>query len=39
MDREKLIEILDSFKSMCGQKQRALEEICLVEAFPGDDST
>lgn len=34
MDREKLIEILYSFKSMCAQNQRALEEICLVEAFP-----
>lgn len=39
MDREKLIEILDSFKSMCAQKERALQEICLEEAFPGDDSS
>ena len=39
MDREQLMKKLSEFKSMCNESERALEEICLEEAFPGDSST
>lgn len=39
MDRKELIINLETFKDKCLERNRPLSEICLIEAFPGDNST
>ncbi|MEX8547971.1 MAG: hypothetical protein V5804_10260 [Mucilaginibacter sp.] len=39
MDRTELKQLLQPFIAKCAEKGRALTEICLKEAFPGDIST
>lgn len=39
MDRTELNQLLKPFITKCAEKNRALTEICLQEAFPGDIST
>ena len=39
MDRKELMHSLQPFKEKCAENARPLTEICLVEAYPGDNST
>jgi hypothetical protein len=39
MDRRELKKILEPFKAKCAEKGKPLVDICIEEAFPGDNST
>lgn len=39
MDRTELKDLLGLFQARCAQQGRALRELCIEEAFPGDAST
>ena len=39
MDRSKLEGLLQPFMLKCAEKGRALDVVCIEEAFPGDIST
>lgn len=40
MDRKTTLLIkLEKFRKECEKKNRTLDDLCLEEAFPGDDST
>ena len=39
MDREELKEALKLFQEKCAEKGKNIKDICIEEAFPGDEST
>lgn len=39
MDRTELRELLKPFEAKCAEKGKALTDICIEEAYPGDAST
>lgn len=39
MDKEQLISNLHAFRERCMVLGKPLDEICLIEAFPGDSSS
>lgn len=39
MDREELKIALKPFQEKCAEKDKAIKNICVGEAFPGDEST
>ena len=39
MDREELKNALKPFQEKCAEKGKAIIDICVNEAFPGDQST
>jgi hypothetical protein len=39
MDREELKKALKPFHEKCAEKGRVIKDLCVGEAFPGDEST
>lgn len=39
MDREQLMTSLIPFQKKCEEKGKPIKDICVGEAFPGDEST
>lgn len=39
MDREELKKALKPFHKKCAEKGKAIKDLCVGEAFPGDEST